>query len=312
MGRELRRVPLDFDWPLKETWAGYLNPFYERSAECSACGGTGESPIARRMSREWYGNAPFDPVAYGARPITRNHPPIRARAELNVKQSPGFYGTGELAVDREAMRLWKLWRGMWSHNLIQADVDALIAHGRLMDFTHVPRTAEQHEIVRAKVAAGGNSWLPEPNGCIPSADEVNDWSFRGFGHDSINRSVCVTARAAREDISEAQCVCPSCDGDGRSWPSPEVKTQYETWERSEPPKGDGFQLWQTTSEGSPVSPVFKTLEDLCEWCARNATTFGYDRASAAEWRRMLDANFVCVEMDGVDPATGQRVRMVFT
>lgn len=28
MGRELRRVPLDFDWPVGKTWKGYLSPDY--------------------------------------------------------------------------------------------------------------------------------------------------------------------------------------------------------------------------------------------------------------------------------------------
>jgi hypothetical protein len=27
MGRELKRVPLDFDCPLNKVWKGYINPF---------------------------------------------------------------------------------------------------------------------------------------------------------------------------------------------------------------------------------------------------------------------------------------------
>ena len=26
MGRELRRVPLDFNWPLNKVWEGFCNP----------------------------------------------------------------------------------------------------------------------------------------------------------------------------------------------------------------------------------------------------------------------------------------------
>ena len=33
----------------------------------------------------------------------------------------------------------------------------------------------------------------------------------------------------------------------------------------EPPEGTGYQLWETVSEGSPVSPVFETKEKLCKW-----------------------------------------------
>lgn len=33
----------------------------------------------------------------------------------------------------------------------------------------------------------------------------------------------------------------------------------------DPPEGDGYQLWETTSEGSPMSPVFQTPEELAKW-----------------------------------------------
>lgn len=59
-----------------------------------------------------------------------------------------------------------------------------------------------------------------------------------------------------------------------------------------PPKGDGFQLWETTTEGSPVSPVFKTLDELCEWCESNYTVFANIKVSKEQWKEMLDAGFV--------------------
>lgn len=59
-----------------------------------------------------------------------------------------------------------------------------------------------------------------------------------------------------------------------------------------PPFGDGYQLWETTSEGSPVSPVFKTLDELCEWCEDNATTFAEYKATKEEWKEMLSNDFV--------------------
>jgi len=55
----------------------------------------------------------------------------------------------------------------------------------------------------------------------------------------------------------------------------------------DPPEGEGYQLWETTSEGSPSSPVFKTLDELCEWCAENATTFASNKATKEQWRKML-------------------------
>jgi hypothetical protein len=56
-------------------------------------------------------------------------------------------------------------------------------------------------------------------------------------------------------------TCPVCKGEGVD---PAVREAYEAWERIEPPKGEGWQLWQTVSDG-PLSPVFKTADELVDW-----------------------------------------------
>jgi hypothetical protein len=48
-----------------------------------------------------------------------------------------------------------------------------------------------------------------------------------------------------------------------------------------------LQLFETTSEGSPISPVFATLEALAAWAADHATTFADYHATREEWLRML-------------------------
>lgn len=53
-GRELRRVPLDFDAPLKEVWSGYVMPDDLRLPTCSACDGTGYSPEAKAVADTFY------------------------------------------------------------------------------------------------------------------------------------------------------------------------------------------------------------------------------------------------------------------
>lgn len=296
MGRDLKRVPLDFAWPLKKTWPGYVNPHGDACLDCESCAGSGYSPQAKLFADQWYGNASFDPVEYGAVALTVDHPGVVAAARRNVDRDPGYYGRGEAAVRREAERLFGHWRGQWCHHLIQADVDALIAAGRLMDFTHTPRTPEQVEIVTAKVAAGDNSWLPESNGYVPTADEVNAWGIAGFGHDAINRWICIKARCKRTKVA---VNCRACKGEGSVWHSDEAKRRSRAWRKYEPPKGDGYQLWESTSEGSPISPVFPSIEELCEYAAANCGTFGSQKTTASEWRRMLDAGFVAhVETHG--------------
>lgn len=177
----------------------------------------------------------------------------------------------------------------WGMHLEQEDVQALIDKDRLWDFTRRPRTPKQEAIVKKKIADGGNSWLPESNGYIPTAKEVNEWNRKGMGHDSSNHWYCFEARAKRLGFYG---MCEYCEGEGCIWQSDKIKQLHEKWEDFEPPEGEGYQLWETTSEGSPSSPVFKTIELLCEWCADNATTFASFKASALEWRKMLDDDFV--------------------
>lgn len=294
MGRDLRRVPLDFKWPLNKVWGGYLNPYTKQSAECAACKGSGSSPESRRLHDEWYGKAPFDAAAYGATPLTVDHPSVQAAAQRNCGHAPDYYGAGAGAVRSEARRLLNHFKGAWCYNLIQADVDALVAGGRLHEFTRVARTPDQHAVLTLQRAAGKGYWLPEHNGYTPTAEEINAWAMLGMGHDALNAWICIEARLIREGY-DPETKCVDCDGEGCMWPSQAIKAAAEEWESSEPPTGEGYQLWETTSEGSPISPVFSTLDALCVYAAANCSVFGSEKATAREWRRMLDADFVCHE-----------------
>ena len=64
---------------------------------------------------------------------------------------------------------------------------------------------------------------------------------------------------------------PECPNDCE-WPT-QCTYCKAAWEHSlhgpsweiKPPAGDGWQLWETVSEGSPISPVFTTPEELARW-----------------------------------------------
>lgn len=247
MGREIRRVPLDFDWPLNEIWQGFLMPDKFDEKPCPDCE-NGYSPQAKALFDLWYGYVPFDPETTGSTPLTADTPAVRAFAERNVKQAPDYYGTGERAIVREAQRLADLWNGQWSHHLSQEDVDALIEGDRLWDFTRTWDPEKRWQKIEPPVR--------------PTAAEVNEWSLKGFGHDSINASIVVRARCAREGVPE---TCPTCEGHGGLEAYPGQRAEAEAWTNEEPPKGEGWQLWETVSEGSPISPVFADAEGLAQW-----------------------------------------------
>ena len=132
MGLQLRRVPLDFNWPLEQVWSGFDNPLYV-ALQCAACGGDGYSPEDRHLKDRWYGNA-----------------------------------------------------------------------------------------------------------------------------------------------------CAHCDGEGIHWPSAEAKQAYDDWKPTDPPKGEGYQIWETVSDGSTISPVFATPEELAQHMA--TTRWGADCGTGMECR----------------------------
>jgi hypothetical protein len=207
MGREIKRVPLDFDWPMDIVWKGYMNPY--RSTDCKLCDGSGQNSATKKLSDDWY-------------------------AHLRTDGKEG-----------------------WMYHLEQADIKALLDKGRLRDF----------------------------NDCIPTPDEVNAWARNGIGHDSINHWICVEAKAKRLGIYGE---CSHCKGKGYYYCEDKYEELSEEWESIEPPTGEGYQLWETTSEGSPRSPVFKTPEELAKWLFDNkASSFGTQTCTYEQWLNFI-------------------------
>jgi len=96
-------------------------------------------------------------------------------------------------------------------------------------------------------------------------------------HESEQEFACDECRrfAQLKNISILQCNCPDFDA------------------FLGPPAGDGYQLWCTTCEGKPLSPVFSSLDELCAWCEVNATVFAHNKATKGEWKAMFEDGLVC-------------------
>jgi hypothetical protein len=250
MSREVKRVPLDFDFPWADSrrvWDGYVSPERLREDQCPDCK-NGYSPYAQGLFDTWYGYVPFDPASTGSRALLHDTPGVRLFAERNIASAPWYYGADEAAIQKEGQRLADLWNGMWMHHLAQEDVDALVAGDRLWDLTHSwnPATRQRDKI----------------EGLVLTAAQVNEWSLSGFGHDSINASVVIRARC---EAADELVTCTNCDGHGTVEAYEGQRAEAEAWEATEPPEGDGWQLWETVSEGSPITPVFATAEELARW-----------------------------------------------
>lgn len=88
--------------------------------------------------------------------------------------------------------------------------------------------------------------------------------------------------------------CPCCEGEGCVFP------------KIDPPTGDGWQMWETCSEGSPISPVMDSPEELAQWLAHNRTSaFGSRTATKEEWLAMIQEGWaVCAVMDSTGLKSG--------
>lgn len=69
-----------------------------------------------------------------------------------------------------------------------------------------------------------------------------------------------------------------------SGPQPQPSDYMPEWS---PEEATHLMMYETTSEGTPISPVFATLEDLARWLADNgASRYGGLTATYEEWLRV--------------------------
>lgn len=104
---------------------------------------------------------------------------------------------------------------------------------------------------------------------------TNPWS--GFMAD------CSTCAGFGGDADEP---CPDCDK-GAVWFHPDAKAKYEAWKDMQPPTGEGWQLWETVSEGSPISPAMESPEALARWLSEQRGGWFRNGTDYETWLRFL-------------------------
>lgn len=254
MGRELRRVPLDFDWPMKKVWEGYINPNRrpcpERHKTCFN-GQTGGS--------QWL------------------HAILRVLA-LAASESVGV-------------------RDVQTFEAKKRECDSqqrIFLHPYLRDLLTAPAYLKNEEIVKPgepypDLSALDYRQTPPTDDLVLLIEKLSGYKMSWLGDSTVVFGLKRAMLKAAGLDEEMWGVCRVCKGDNID---PAVRAAYDAWKPSDPPTGDGFQLWETTSEGSPASPVFKTLDELCAWCETGATTFANHTTTKERWKEMLERDFV--------------------
>lgn len=192
MGREIKRVPLNFDGPLDTVWQGYLMPDKFTEDPCPDCENGATDAYEWLMKVAYVIAGLADDVVDEARGRSM-HPYLKPLLEISYGQTRGRPGTQF----------------------------AEFADGIAPEAGGGPLGRDVYRVQRALVKAAG--------------------------------------------LTERWGYCPTCDGDGSLEAYEGQRAEAEAWECTEPPEGEGWQLWETVSEGSPITPVFATPEELATY-----------------------------------------------
>jgi hypothetical protein len=212
MGREIKRVPLDFSWPMNTVWEGFLNPHYEgHSSNCPECNGRGTT-IARQRLED----------------LTHL---------IMISGSDSLHGKSHPWFD----------------------------YGALYNTSGKCPSKDMAELTAGLAGRKPCSFL---------------------GHDACDRWSATKAIIKAAKLKESWGICKHCKGQGNVWDSKENKLKAARWRSKEPPKGKGYQLWETVSEGSPISPVFATPEELADWLTKNSTGM-HAGTSREQWLKFI-------------------------
>jgi hypothetical protein len=81
---------------------------------------------------------------------------------------------------------------------------------------------------------------------------------------------------------------------------PDVAEYMPRWTAAE---ATHLMMYETTSEGTPISPAFSTPEELARWlCANRASALGSSTASYEGWLRVARGGYACSAVYA--PSTG--------
>jgi hypothetical protein len=250
--RTVKRVPLDFFWPLHKVWDGYVN---REGGQCPNNGKTCFSgytsagkwldAIARLIAMVC-GEAADASYAEEFRRRGRiyPHPYLQEWQQAPYFEMPPDVLTKLRAIEDpiDRNRAFSKWHRENPPQLLPLTVE-LVTLGMGLGVEHL----------------GGLS-----------GSEVS-WRI---------------ANKLREvaGLPETWGTCPVCEGHGDD---PTKRERAEAWKETEPPKGDGWQLWETCTEGSPISPVFPTAEALADWATINATVFADCKTTREKWLTII-------------------------
>jgi hypothetical protein len=281
MGRELRRVPLDFEWPLNKRWKGYLNPHYVKCPICPDGSGNTEDYLMLEHFLRRLLLAGEESVKRPSGYVPKKGPPSLGARAFGIDPSTERrwpFDTDPVTVlskiagrDISEQDAWIIRRvarivpkpGIWSPYLSRyawSEVDGKRVRKVVLDPNGGMYYPHPYLVEDEGIADVGPT-LHEFVRVLPG---VRTGGLAGFDNcwDVIRAVLAKHGFETEEYGLKDWGQCPFCKGHGIH---PDHLEAHEAWKREDPPTGEGYQLWETVSEGSPITPVFATPEELAEY-----------------------------------------------
>ena len=214
MGREVKRVPVDFDWPIDEIWRGYLMPDKYNEAKCLDCD-NGRTPAL-----SW-----VEAIVW-LLPMLADD--LRSQSFADTEHQFTPFGDDRSKIHPYLSSLMNVYTDRRPSADIAELIEGLTGEKPTV-FGYMGSSASWKIVDKLRQAAG--------------LDEQWGW-------------------------------CKACGGHSTLEKYPGQRAEGEAWTAEEPPTGEGWQLWETVSEGSPISPVFDSPEGLARWMSSDAYRWG--------------------------------------
>lgn len=142
----------------------------------------------------------------------------------------------------------------WSNNITDVEIIELVKAGRISDVSDFHGYFDDKKKKWYTWEDGKKVQCEQPK--MPTAEEVNAWSHKSFGHDAINKWICVEARAKHLGVYGH---CEYCDG-GYIYDEPEARVALQLW-YLHPRKGCSRGVYIENVEKEDLKSVFAYLKE---------------------------------------------------
>jgi len=215
-------------WTLDE-YNECVNFYFEvirKNHECEYCEGSGYNPETKKLSDDWYS-----------------------------------FGQAKWIYISENKRYNDL---AWSNHLTEVEVEALVKSGRLWDF--VKERCFYDEEAQSWIKWVGDEKVLCDAPIMPTPEQVNEWNKKRMGHDCINKSICVEARAKHLGFYG---LCEHCQGNGILYDDEKAHVSLQLW-ILHPRKGCSRGVYIENVEQEDIPQIIEFLQEAAK---RNAERF---------------------------------------